>query len=120
MGNAKVGRVEYSVESIVHPSIPHAAPTMPLEGGEAYPAGTVLQMNASNKLEAGDFTKRSYIALKDIKEDDADAVVLAFGAAKTESLLKITTDSQTSKTEFVSLTTDDAIELMENTPIVCI
>jgi hypothetical protein len=108
--NANVGKIEIGEDSIIHSAYPHLALTLPLQGGAAYKAGTVLQIGEMATLTAGDLTARSYIALEDIAEESEEALVLALGAVRAEKVLK---DDE-------PLTATEAITLMQKSPLACI
>jgi hypothetical protein len=120
--NANIGTIEIGEDGLIHPGYPHLVLTLPLAGGAAIQEGTVLQMIAGGSLVAGDFTKRSYIALEDIADDAEEALVLSHGAARTEKLVKSVTVTQNEVpvTTVTPLTAAEAVSLMEKSPLACI
>ena len=108
--SANVGRIEIGEDSIVHPAYPHLIIALPVAGGTAHPAGTALQMDGSGALAAGDFSKRTYIALEETTAISEEVLVLAMGAARAEMVLAAG----------APLTRAEAIALMEKSPLTLI
>lgn len=117
--NAHIGRIELESESVMHPGYPHFVMTFALALSDAAPRGAVLQMNDDNSLVAGDLTKRSYIAAENIKEGETEALVFSLGAAVTQQLL-IAEDTSAAALVFKPLNADQAITLMELSPLACV